>query len=123
MKKQQFINLVTCVMSGILFSIGMCMCLLQEWNLFDVGVVMASLGGVTLISICVYNYIKTAKHKWQINWKLVGKITYATISTLIMGLGMSMILVWSLYVWGILVSVLGIIMLLFLIPMFVKLEK
>ena len=62
--------------------------------------------------------IKNVKNKIAINWKLVGKIAYGVVSFLILGLGMCMIMVWNLMIWGIIVGVIGLVMLLFLIPMF-----
>jgi len=32
MKKQTFISILVGVVGGLLFSLGMCMCLLPEWN-------------------------------------------------------------------------------------------
>lgn len=34
MEKKNFITLVLGVVGGLLFSLGMCMCLLPEWNMF-----------------------------------------------------------------------------------------
>ena len=98
------------------------MCLLPEWNAFTLGVILASIGGLTLITIGAIAYIKKSKTRSPINWKLFGKISYGIIATLIFGLGMAMIMVWDLMIWGIIVSILGVIMLLFLIPMCIGLK-
>ena len=123
MKKSHFITLIVCVIAGLLFSLGMCMCLLPEWNSFVLGVVLASTGGVALVTMGVIAYVKNTKNSTPINWKLVGKITYGVISALILGLGMCMIMVWNLMILGIIVGVIGLVMLLFLIPMFLGLKK
>ena len=123
MKKNHFITLIICVISGLIFSLGMCMCLLPEWNSFILGVVLASIGGVGLLTMGIIALAKNAKNKAPINWKLVGKISYGVLSTLILGLGMCMIMVWNLMIWGILVGLVGLTMLLFLIPMFLGLKK
>ena len=36
---------------GLLLALGMCMCLLPEWNAFVPGVALATIGGVALLSI------------------------------------------------------------------------
>ena len=118
MKKNHFITLVVCVMAGLLFSLGLCMCLLPEWNLFIVGVIFTAIGGAILAVMGVRAYVKNVKHKIPINWNLVGKISYGVVSALIVGLGMAMVMEWKLIIWGILVGVIGILMLLCLIPMF-----
>ena len=123
MRKNHFITLIVCVMAGLLFSLGLCMCLLPEWNMFTAGVVLTTIGGVALLAMGVIAYVKNAKDRNPINWKLVGKITYGVVAALIMGLGMAMIMVWNLIIWGILVGVIGLFMLLFLIPMFLGFKK
>ena len=123
MKKNHFINLIISVLAGLLFSIGLCMCLLPEWNSFTLGVVLTSIGGIALVTMGIVAYAKNSKNKKPINWKLVGKISYAIISALILGLGMCMIMVWNLMIWGVIVGISGIIMLLFLIPMFLGFKK
>jgi len=122
MKKSHFINLTIGVIAGLLFALGMCMCLLPEWDSFVLGVVLASIGGVVLLAMGVIAYVKNVKDKTPINWKLVGKIAYGTVAALVLGLGMCMIMVWNLMIWGILVGIVGIVMLLFLIPMFLGLK-
>lgn len=123
MKKNHFITLIICVISGLIFSLGMCMCLLPEWDSFILGIVLTSIGGVGLLTMGIIALAKNAKNKAPINWRLVGKISYGVLSTLILGLGMCMIMVWNLMIWGILVGIVGLTMLLFLIPMFLGLKK
>ncbi len=123
MKTNHFITLVVCVVAGLLFSLGMCMCLLPEWDSFTLGVVLAAIGGGALAIMGIVAYIRNAKSHAPINWKTVGKISYCVISALILGLGMCMIMVWNLMLWGIIIGIIGLVMLLFLIPMFFGLKK
>ena len=39
MKKQNFVSLLLGVIGGVLFGLGMCMCLLEEWNAFRPGLI------------------------------------------------------------------------------------
>ena len=39
MKKSAFVNLMIGTVGSLLFALGMCMCLLPEWNAFEIGVV------------------------------------------------------------------------------------
>lgn len=122
MEKKNFITLVLGTVGGLLFSLGMCMCLLPEWNLFNTGVVLAAIGFVVLlITVIAYRKMsgKTAK---KINWKVVGKVAYGVLSSLVLGAGMSMIMVFKMMLQGIIVGIVGIVMLLFLIPMCVGLK-
>ena len=122
MKKNQFIALIVGVVGGLLFSVGMCMCLLPEWNAFNEGIVAAAIGAVILLALAVVSYIRSGKPRKAINWKVVGKVIYGTISALVLGLGMCMIMVWNMMLWGILVGIVGIVMLLCLIPMCIGLK-
>lgn len=122
MKKCDFINLLVGVVGGLMFSIGMCMCLLPEWNVFREGVVVTAVGAVILIALAVVNRIKSGKPAKPINWKLIGKIVFAVFGALVLGLGMCMILVRNMMLWGIVVGMVGIVLLLCLIPMFVGLK-
>ena len=123
MKKNQFIKLILCVVAGLLFSLGLCMCLLPEWDSFTLGVILTAIGGVGFIILGVIAYVKNSKERKPINWKLVGKIVYGVISVLVLGLAMSMILVWKEMLAGIIVGIVGIIMVLFLIPIFLGFKE
>ena len=123
MKKNQFITLLVGVVSGLIFALGMCMCLLPEWNAFTPGVVCTAIGGGILAGMGIIALIKTSKDRKPINWKMVGKVTFGVVSALILGVGMCMIMVWNWMIPGILVGIVGIVMLLCLIPMFLGLKK
>ena len=62
MKKSSFITLIMGVISGVLFSLGMCMALLPEWNAFTEGVVFGIagilLGIITLVVWCKMEHKK-----------------------------------------------------------------
>ena len=53
MKKENFVTLILSTIGGILFAIGMCMCLLPEWNAFTQGVVIAAMGVVVLLAMLI----------------------------------------------------------------------
>ena len=121
MKKSAFINLIIGVVGGLLFALGMCMCLLPEWNAFTLGVVCTAIGAVILLVQALVNYIKSGK-KIKINWKVTGKVLFGTFGALVLGAGMCMIMVWNLMLPGILVGIVGIVLLLCLIPMCIGLK-
>ena len=116
MKKSAFVNLIIGTIGGLLFALGMCMCLLPEWNAFHIGVVCTAIGGVTLLVQSIVAWIRSGR-KIKINWKITGKVLYGVFAALVLGVGMCMILVWNLMLPGILVGIVGIVLLLMLIPM------
>ena len=121
MKKSTFINLVVGVIGGLLFSLGMCMCLLPEWNAFRIGVICTAVGAVMLLIQSVVAWIRSGR-KIKINWKIAGKVLFGIFGALVLGVGMCLIMVWNKMLLGILVGIVGIVLLLMLIPMFLGLK-
>ncbi len=118
MEKKNFITLVLGVIGGLLFGIGMCMCLLPEWNLFTPGVVVTAVGALVLMVLALVRWKMAGKPVAKVNWKITGKVIYGVVSSLVLGLGMCMIMVFEgMMIPGIIVGVVGIVMLLGLIPM------
>ena len=117
MKKSSFVALVMGTVSGVLFSLGMCMALLPEWNAFTEGVIFGSigivLGIITALIWCRMENIKLPK----MNGKNIFRTIYATIGVLVLGVGMCMCLVWHQIILGTPVGLFGIIMIIALIPM------
>ena len=44
MKKDTLLNIILGTVGGLIFSVGMCMCLVKEWNMFTPGVIVAIIG-------------------------------------------------------------------------------
>ena len=117
MKKRNFAYLLLGVVGGLLFALGMCMCLLPEWNAFKPGVVVAVLGALVLLALALVCWIASGKPVAKVNWKVVGKIGYGVVSALVLGTGICMTMVFEgLITPGIIVGIVGIILLLGLIP-------
>lgn len=118
MEKKNFITLVLGVVGGLLFSLGMCMCLLPEWNMFSVGLGFGGVGAlILLVTLIVYCKMSGKKIKLP-NGKAVLKTVYGVFATLVFGLGMCMTMVFEgMMIPGILIGIAGIVLLLFLIPM------
>ena len=117
MKKSSFVALILGTVSGVLFSLGMCMALLPEWNAFTEGIIFGSVG-ILLSIITFLVWCKMEKKQLpKMSGKNILRTVYGVISVLVLGVGMCMCLVWQQIVWGTLVGLLGIIMLIALIPM------
>ena len=123
MEKKNFITLVLGTVGGLLFALGMCMCLLPEWNLFEVGVGCTAVGLIVIIATIIAYRKMSGAAPIKLNWKVVGKVLYGVVSSLVLGAGMSLVLVFEgMMIPGIAVGIVGIVMLLFLIPMCVGLK-
>ena len=96
MKKETLLEIILGTLGGLVFAIGMCMCLIPEWNMFTAGVVTTIVGFVILLCIIpVYRSVhqKQIKEHRPINWGIVLTWTVGVVGSLIMGFGMSKILV------------------------------
>ena len=121
MKKATFINLIFGTIGGLLFALGMCMCLLPEWDAFQPGVFCTAIGALALLIQSIVAWLRSSR-KIKVNRKTAGKVLYGTFAALVLGVGMCMILVWDLMLPGILVGILGILLLLLLIPLCIGLK-
>lgn len=69
MKKDTLLEIILGTIGGLIFSVGMCMCLIPEWSLFNVGVVVAILGFIVLLCIIpVYRKHHPKKKHAPTNW-------------------------------------------------------
>lgn len=117
MKKENFVTLILSTVGGILFAIGMCMCLLPEWNAFTQGVVISAVGAVVLLVMLIVRRKMKGRPAVKITGKTVGTVALGIIGALVFGVGMCMVMVWEgMMVPGIIVGVIGIVLLLCLIP-------
>ena len=118
MKKKNFVSLVLGTIGGILFAIGMCMCMLPEWNAFNQGVIMGIVGAAVLLIAIIVRRKMEGKPAIVFNAKAIGTVIFGIIGALTLGVGMCMTMVWSsLMMQGIIIGVVGIALLLCLIPM------
>ena len=97
MKKETLLEIILGTTGGLVFAIGMCMCLIPEWNLFTTGVVVAIIGFIILLCIIpVYRKEHPEKvSNKKTDWGLVFTWIIGVVGALIMGFGMSKIMVGS----------------------------
>lgn len=119
MKKSSFVAMILGTIGGILLAIGMCMCLLPEWNAFKPGVVMGCIGLVVLLVMVLVWRKMENKALVKLSGKTIGAILLGILGALLLGVGMCLTMVWSQMLIGIIIGILGIIVLLSLIP-FIK---
>ena len=116
MKKKNFVTLILSTVGGILFALGMCMCLIPEWGAMTPGIVIGAIGAVILLVMVLVRRKMDGKPAIVFNGRTVGITLFGILGTVVFGLGMCMTMVWNIMLWGITVGIVGIIMLLCLIP-------
>lgn len=116
MKKSTFTAMILGTIGGILFALGMCMTLIPEWNAFLQGVIMGVVGVVVLlITVLVWRKMEN-KEPIKLSGKTIGAMLIGIAGALLLGVGMSLTMVWNNMVVGIIVGIIGIVVLMCLIP-------
>ncbi|MGL5436425.1 MAG: hypothetical protein ACRDBO_13660 [Lachnospiraceae bacterium] len=122
MKKSNFVALVLGIISSMFFGIGMCMALLPEWNAFKPGCVIGVVGIIfALCTVAVWRKMEN-KEPIKFSGKLIGTLLLGIVGSLTMGIGMCLVMVWSNFVVGIVIGLIGILLLLCLIPICVGIK-
>lgn len=95
MKKETLLEIILGTIGGLIFAIGMCMCLIPEWNLLKAGIAIATIGFIILLCIIpIYRSNHPKKKKEEpINLAIVFTWIIGVIGALIMGFGMSKVMV------------------------------
>ena len=95
MKKETLLEIIFGTIGGLIFAIGMCMCLIPEWDLFKVGVIAGIIGFIILLCIIPIHRKANPRKiiKRKTDWGLVLTWTIGIIGSLIMGFGMSKVMV------------------------------
>ena len=117
MKKSSFVAMVLGVIGGIFTALGMCMCLIPEWNAFKPGVGMGCIGVIVLVVTLIVWRKMTNREPIRMSGKTIGTVALGIIGALLLGVGMCCVMLWTKLVLGIIVGIAGIILLLALIPL------
>lgn len=124
MEKKHFGALVLGVVGGLVFGMGMCMCLITEWNLFKPGVIVGCVGAVLLLATVIVCRKIAGCAPVRLSIKLIAKALYGIIAALVLGAGMSMIMAFEgMMLQGMVLGIVGIVLLLGLIPMCIGFKK
>ena len=94
MKKETLLEIILGTIGGLVFAIGMCMCLIPECDLFKAGVVVTILGFIILLCIIpAYRSNHPKKEHTPINFGIVFTWVIGIVGALVMGFGMSKVMV------------------------------
>ena len=114
MKKETLLEIILGTIGGLIFAIGMCMCLIPEWNLLVPGIVVSIIGFIILLFIIpIYRNEHPKKERGPIDYGIVFTWSIGIVGSLIIGFGMSKILVegssQSNFIVGLITGVVGLI--------------
>jgi len=128
MSKETLLEIILGTTGGLIFAIGMCMCLIPEWNLFTAGVVVSIVGFIILLCIIpIYKGCHPKKLHKPVNWGMVTTWVVGVVGALIMGFGMSKIIVenasTSDMIVGLITGVVGLVICVFNYPMYAYIKS
>lgn len=95
MKKETLLEIILGTIGGLVFSIGMCMCLIPEWDMLMEGIIVGIIGFIILLLIIpVYkkSHPGKPKNKKDNNYGIIATFIIGIIGALIMGFGMSKVM-------------------------------
>ena len=113
MKKSNFAALILGTIGMVFFALGMCMALIEEWGMFQQGVIAGVIGLVILLITLIVWRRMEGKEPIHLSGKTVGTI----FGALLFGIGMCLCMVFGKMVLGVVIGLVGIIALLMLIPL------
>ena len=117
MKKSNFVALILGTIGIVFFALGMCMCMLPEWEMFQQGIVCGVIGLVVLlITLLIWRKME-GKSPIKISAKTLGAVVVGVLGALLLGVGMCLTMVFGKMVMGIVIGLVGIVILLLLIPL------
>ena len=95
MTKKNLISMILTALGGILFSIGMCICLLPQWNAMSQGIVTAAAGAAILLIMVLIRRKMEGKKPVRLNLRVIGIVLFGILGALTLGAGMCMVMVFE----------------------------
>lgn len=128
MKKNTLLMIIVGTVGGLVFSLGMCLCLISEWNMLKAGIIVAIIGGIILLlMIPVYRKDHPRKEKLKISFKTILPWIIGIIGALVMGYGMSQVMVSdpsaNAMVLGLILGIIGLVICILNYPVYAFLKK
>ena len=117
MKKSNFVAMILGTIGMVFFALGMCMALIEEWEMFRQGIISGVVGLVILLITLIVWRRMEGKEPIKLSGKTVVTVVLAVFGALLLGVGMSLSMVFGKMVLGIGVGIVGIVILFMLIPL------
>lgn len=110
MKKETLLEIILGTIGGLTFAIGMCMALVEDWNMLKAGIVVGIIGFLILLCIIpVYKSSHPKKAHTPVNWGIIATWVIGVVGSLVMGFGMSQIMTDGNMILGLIFGVIGLI--------------
>lgn len=94
MKKETLLEIILGTIGGIIFALGMCMTLVEEWEMLKEGIIVSIIGFIILLFIIpVYRKSHPKKTKNKIDYGILATWLIGIVGALTMGFGMSKVMI------------------------------
>ncbi len=117
MKKNIF-YLIPLIIAFIVFAIGLVMCIVPSWELFHIGLALSVVGTLLVFGTCVIKMI-AARRRFKFGIKFILKLLVTIFALFMFTFGLGLFLVGGAIVVGIIFAAIGLLTLLFIVPMFI----
>ena len=111
MKKSTFVSIILGTIGTIFFALGMCMCLLPEWGMMDEGKISGGIGLVVLLATVFIWRRMEGKAPIKPSVKTIVVTVLSVFGALLLGVGMSLCLVFGQMLPGIVLGIFGLVIL------------
>ena len=94
------------------------MYMIPAWNLMPIGLALLGVGTLTILATAIIKMI-TSRRRFVFNLKFMLKLIFTVISFILFTVGLGLIVVTKMIVLGIILAAIGLLSILFIVPMFI----
>ena len=94
------------------------MYMIPAWNLMPMGVALLGIGTLTILATAIIKMI-TSRRRFVFNLKFMLKLIFTVVSFILFTVGLGLIVITKLIILGIILAAIGLLSILFIVPMFI----
>lgn len=116
--KKNNIYLIPMIIALLIIATGLLMYMIPAWNLMPMGVALLCIGTLTILATAIIKII-TSRRRFVFNLKFMLKLIFTAMSFILFTVGLGLIVITKLIVLGIILAAIGLLSILFIVPMFI----
>lgn len=116
--RNKWLYLTSLIIAFLVFATGLLMCIVPSWKLFYVGLGLVAVGTLIVFSTALLKII-TSRRRFKFGWKFIIKVFVTILSIFMFMFGLGLFFVAGAIVLGIIIAAIGLLTLLYIVPMFV----
>ncbi len=116
--KKNNIYLIPMIVALLIIATGLLMYMIPAWNLMPIGLALLGVGTLSILATAIIKMI-TSRRRFVFNLKFILKIIFTAMSFILFTVGLGIIIITKLVVLGIVLAAIGLLSILFIVPMFI----